>query len=192
MEHHIDAKNKILGRVASEIALILQGKKSASYERNRVSDDKVFVTNYEHIALTGNKREEKIYYHHTGYVGHLKELTFEEKFEKDPTWVLRQAVRKMLPKNFLNQKRLANLVFIGADGKPKGKVPKAQRTAAKLARRPKKRAPKMAVKSAPAVAEKKMMEEMPAEMPEPVEMASQMPEQMPEAAPMEMNETKSE
>lgn len=112
MEHHIDAKNKILGRVASDIALILQGKKSAKYARNRVSDDKVYVKNYEHIAVTGNKRTEKIYYHHTGYVGHLKELSFEQKFTKDPKSVLRQAVRKMLPKNFLNQRRIKNLIFV--------------------------------------------------------------------------------
>ena len=116
MEHHIDAKNKILGRLASEIALILQGKKSPTYQANRVSDDKVYVKNYEQIAISGNKREEKIYYHHTGYVGHLKELTFEQKFAKDPRWVLRQAVRKMLPKNFLNQKRLKNLVFVPTGG----------------------------------------------------------------------------
>ncbi len=112
MDHHIDAKNKILGRIASEIALILQGKKSVAYAPNRVSGDRVLVTNYKDIALTGNKRAQKIYYHHTGYVGHLKELSFEEKFAKDPKWVLRQAVRKMLPKNFLNQKRLKNLIFV--------------------------------------------------------------------------------
>jgi large subunit ribosomal protein L13 len=122
MEHHIDAKNRPLGRVASEIAVILQGKKSASYEKNRVSDDKVLVTNYEQIALTGNKRAEKTYYHHTGYVGHLKELSFEQKFAKDPKWVLRQAVRKMLPKNFLNQKRLKNLVFVPAKAAAKTAV----------------------------------------------------------------------
>lgn len=114
MEYHIDAKNKILGRVATEIALILQGKKSAAYERNRVSDDKVFVANVDGIRVTGNKAENKIYYHHTGYVGHLKELTYEQKFAKDPRSVLRQAVRKMLPKNFLNQKRIKNLVFVEA------------------------------------------------------------------------------
>ncbi len=117
MEHHIDAKNKILGRLASEISLILQGKKSAAYEPNRVSDDKVYVKNYEDIKVTGNKTTQKIYYHHTGYVGHLKELTYEKKFAKDPKSVLRQAVRKMLPKNFLNQKRLKNLIFVEA-GKP--------------------------------------------------------------------------
>jgi large subunit ribosomal protein L13 len=112
MEYHIDAKNKILGRIASEIALILQGKKSATYARNRVSADKVFITNIEGIKVTGAKAEQKIYYHHTGYVGHLKELTYEQKFAKDPKSILRQAVRKMLPKNFLNQQRIKNLIFV--------------------------------------------------------------------------------
>lgn len=112
MEHHIDAKNKILGRLASEIALILQGKKTAAYERNRVSDDKVYVKNVGGIVVTGAKAKQKIYYHHTGYVGHLKELTYEQKFSKDPKSVLRQAVRKMLPKNFLNQRRIKNLIFV--------------------------------------------------------------------------------
>ncbi|HVO28696.1 MAG TPA: 50S ribosomal protein L13 [Candidatus Paceibacterota bacterium] len=112
MEYHIDANNKVLGRVASDIALILQGKKSASYERNRVSDDKVYVKNVQGIRVTGNKATQKVYYHHTGYVGHLKELTYEQKFGKDPKSVLRQAVRKMLPKNFLNQQRIKNLIFV--------------------------------------------------------------------------------
>ncbi len=114
MEHHIDAKNKPLGRVASEIAVILQGKKSPSYARNRVSDDRVYVSNYDAVAIGGNKLTQKIYYRHTGYVGHLKEATLAEKMAKNPKWVLREAVRKMLPKNFLNQKRLKNLVFVEA------------------------------------------------------------------------------
>lgn len=112
MEYHIDAKNKILGRVASDIALILQGKKSSSYERNRVSADKVYVKNVDGIRVTGNKAEQKVYYRHTGYVGHLKELTYEQKFAKDPRTVLRLAVRNMLPKNFLNKQRIKNLVFV--------------------------------------------------------------------------------
>ena len=114
MEYHIDAKNKILGRVASEIALILQGKKEASYQRNRVSDDKVYVENYDQIRVTGSKPTQKIYYRHTGYVGHLKELTYEQQFAKDPKAVLHRAVRKMLPRNFLNQKRLKNLIFVAS------------------------------------------------------------------------------
>jgi large subunit ribosomal protein L13 len=115
MEYHIDADKKILGRVASDIALILQGKKSASYERHHVSDDKVYVKNVGGIVVTGQKATQKIYYHHTGYVGHLKELSYEKKFAKDPKSVLRQAVRKMLPKNFLNQRRLKNLVFVESE-----------------------------------------------------------------------------
>lgn len=112
MEYHIDAKNKILGRLASDIAMILQGKKSPSFERNRVSDDKVYVTNVDQVVVTGKKMTDKIYYKHTGYVGHLKEKTLEQKMEKDPRWVLQRAVRKMLPRNFLTQKRIKNLVFL--------------------------------------------------------------------------------
>jgi large subunit ribosomal protein L13 len=112
MDYHIDAKDKVLGRVATDIALILQGKKSAKYEQNRVSDDKVYVKNVDGIKVTGDKAEQKTYYRHTGYVGHLKELSYNQKFAKDPKVVLRQAVRKMLPKNFLNQKRIKNLVFV--------------------------------------------------------------------------------
>ncbi len=112
MDYHIDAKNKILGRVASEVALILQGKRSPKYEPRVVSNDKVFLKNYKDIAVSGKKFKEKIYYRHTGYVGHLKEKTFEEAFRKDPKWVTREAVRRMLPKNFLNAKRLKNLIFV--------------------------------------------------------------------------------
>ena len=106
MDYHIDAKNKVLGRVASDIALMLQGKKHASYARNRVSDDKVFVKNYKEIIGDRRKRTQKIYRHHTGYVGHLKELTYEQKFAKDPRTVLRRAVRKMLPRNFLEPEKV--------------------------------------------------------------------------------------
>ncbi len=116
MDYHIDAKNKILGRVATDISLMLQGKKSATFERNRVSADKVYVTNYESIMVTGKKSTDKIYYKHTGYVGHLKEKSFEQHMAKDPRFVLRRAVRKMLPRNFLTQQRMKNLVFVEPAG----------------------------------------------------------------------------
>jgi len=112
MEYHIDAKNKVLGRVATDISLILQGKKSAAFERNRVSADKVYVTNYDSIIVTGKKATDKVYYKHTGYVGHLKEKSFEQHMAKDPRFVLRHAVRKMLPRNFLTQQRIKNLIFV--------------------------------------------------------------------------------
>jgi large subunit ribosomal protein L13 len=117
MDYHIDAKNKVLGRMATDIALILQGKKSAAYQRNAVSDDKVYVKNVESLRVTGNnKMTQKIYYKHTGYVGHLKEKTLQQKMEDDPKWVLQHAVRKMLPRNFLTQKRIKNLVFLDSKG----------------------------------------------------------------------------
>ncbi len=112
MDYHLDAKNKPLGRLASEIALILQGKKSPKYEPRLVGSDRVLIQNCKDMAFTGNKREQKIYYKHTGYVGHLKEKTLEQAMQKDPKWVLREAVRRMLPKNFLNQRRMKNLIFV--------------------------------------------------------------------------------
>lgn len=112
MEYLIDAKNKRLGRLASEIAVVLQGKKSAAYEPNLVGSDKVMLKNYKQVTLSGKKFKEKRYYRHTGYIGHLKERSFEEAFTKDPKKVVREAVRRMLPKNFLNARRLKNLVFI--------------------------------------------------------------------------------
>jgi large subunit ribosomal protein L13 len=117
MDYHIDAKNKVLGRLATEISLILQGKKSATFERNRVSADKVYVTNYDSITVTGKKATDKVYYKHTGYVGHLNEKSFEQHMARDPKFVLRQAVRKMLPRNFLTQQRIKNLVFVDPSGK---------------------------------------------------------------------------
>mgnify|MGYP001576365128 CR=1 FL=1 len=112
MEYVIDAKNKRLGRLASEIATIIQGKKSADYEPRLVGSDKVMLKNYKAVTVSGKKFKEKKYYRHTGYIGHLKERTFEEAFNKDPKRVIREAVRRMLPKNFLNSRRLKNLVFV--------------------------------------------------------------------------------
>jgi large subunit ribosomal protein L13 len=115
MEYHIDAKDKVLGRLATDISLILQGKMSATFERNRVSNDTVFVTNWDKIKISGNKATDKVYYHHTGYVGHLKEMTYQQHMEKDPKFILRRAVRKMLPRNFLTQQRIKGLVFVEAN-----------------------------------------------------------------------------
>jgi len=115
MDYHIDAKNKKLGRLASEIALILQGKKNANYEPHLVGADRVILKNYSQIVVTGKKATQKIYYRHTGYVGHLKETNFETAFKKSSRNVVRESVRKMLPKNFLNQKRLKNLIFTDHD-----------------------------------------------------------------------------
>jgi|SRR5882724_7080721 len=112
MDYVIDAKGKRLGRVATEIATILQGKKNANYAPNKVGEDRALVKNVDKITWTGNKGEQRIYYHHTGYMGHVKEQTLAERKAKDPKKMLRETVRHMLPKNFINTPRMKHLVFI--------------------------------------------------------------------------------
>lgn len=109
MEYVINAKNKKLGRLASEIAVILQGKKDVAYEPRLEGKDSVVVENVGEISFTGSKYEQKKYYRHTGYMGHLYEKTLRMAFEKDPKKVLRMAVERMLPKNALKRKRLRRL-----------------------------------------------------------------------------------
>ena len=106
MLHTIDAKNKILGRLASEIAVILQGKKSASYEPRNRGEDKVVVKNASQIKVTGGKEKKTVYYRHTGYMGHLREKLMKDIMSQRPEELLREAVRNMLPRNFLRDKRL--------------------------------------------------------------------------------------
>ncbi len=108
-EHIIDAKGKTLGRLASEIAVILQGKKHVSYLPREAGSDRVIVKNAAKIVVTGKKMTQKIYYRHTGYMGHLRKNTLRELMEKDPTRALEYAVFNMLPKNFLRQKRMNRL-----------------------------------------------------------------------------------
>lgn len=109
MEYVIDVKNKKLGRVASEVATILQGKMSPKYEPRFEGTDTVTIKNIKLIELTGKKAEQKIYYKHTGPLGHLKERKFANVFEKNPAFVLRHAVKLMLPKNKLQAKRMRRL-----------------------------------------------------------------------------------
>ncbi len=111
MEHTIDAKGKRLGRLASEIAVILQGKKYPNYERRTAGKDKVTVKNIKFIQISGKKYEEKDYHRHSGPLGHLKTETYKQKFTKNPAWVLEHAVRLMLPKNRLQKPRLKRLII---------------------------------------------------------------------------------
>ena len=111
MEHIIDVKDKKLGRVASQIALILQGKNKATYEKNKSGTDVVIIKNISGIVVTGKKEDQKIYYRHSGKIGHLKETKYKRVFDKDPKWVLQNAVRLMLPKNKLRAKRIRRLKF---------------------------------------------------------------------------------
>lgn len=111
MEIIIDAKKQKLGRLASKIAGILQNKGSVAYNPRLEGGNKVIVKNISGIEVSGKKAGQKIYYRHTGYMGHLKEKTYKEAFEKKPSWALRHAVRGMLPKNRLQAKRLKQLII---------------------------------------------------------------------------------
>lgn len=107
--HFIDADNKVLGRLASDIAVLLMGKNKPQYAPNAEIGDKVVVTNASKIAVTGKKLHDKTYYHHTGYPKGLRSITLEKLLEKKPTEVLRKAVEGMLPKNRLRKVRMSNL-----------------------------------------------------------------------------------
>lgn len=111
MDYTIDAKNKPLGRLASEIAVVLQGKKSPYYEPRLAGGVKVIVKNADKIIFSKNKLIQKKYFKHTGYVGHLKEYSLEELWQKSPEKVIRQAVKRMLPKNYLREKRMKRLII---------------------------------------------------------------------------------
>lgn len=116
MDYIIDAKNRVLGRLASEIALILQDKDKPSYDPRLSGKNRVVVKNIRLIKVTGRKEEQKIYYRHTGYIGHLKEIKFKEMFQKNPDRILRLAVRGMLPKNRLLNQRLKRLIIEKENG----------------------------------------------------------------------------
>ncbi len=112
MEHVIDATNKNLGRLASEVAVILQGKTSPNYEPRLAGENKVIIKNIDRMTISGRKETQKIYFRHTGYMGHLKEETYQEVVEKKgKEEALRRAVLRMLPKNKLQNIRIKNLVI---------------------------------------------------------------------------------
>jgi len=111
----IDAENKVLGRLATEIAKILRGKNKVYFSPDVECGDNVIVINAEKVRLTGNKIEEKIYRWHTGYPGGLKERTAKMMLEKKPEFLIYHAVKGMLPKNKLRDKLLKNLkIYKGA------------------------------------------------------------------------------
>ncbi len=111
MEHVIDAKNKKLGRFATQVATLLQGKHKATYQPNLSGDDTVIVKNASQIVVSGRKASQKVYYSHTTQIGHLKKRKYADVFEKDPSWVIRHAVNLMLPNNKLRAKRIKRLKF---------------------------------------------------------------------------------
>lgn len=114
--HLIDASDKPLGRLASQIAVLLRGKHKPIFSPHLDTGDFVVVVNAERVKLTGNKMRDKYYYHHTGYPGGIKSIQAEKLFIKKPVEPLRLAVKRMLPKNALNRKVLLKLkLYAGPD-----------------------------------------------------------------------------
>jgi len=112
----VDADGKTLGRLASEIATMLTGKNKPMYVPHLLCGDYVVVVNCEKIHVTGNKRQQKRYYTHSGYHGGLKERTLNQMLEKTADRVITHAVKGMLPKTALGRKMLARLkVYEGSD-----------------------------------------------------------------------------
>ena len=112
----VDASGKTLGRLASKIAVLLMGKHKKDYTPHVDNGDFVVVINAEKIHVTGKKLEKKIYYKHTGYMGHLKETPLKDMLAKKPEEVIRLAVTGMLPKNRLRDRRMKRLkVYAGPE-----------------------------------------------------------------------------
>ena len=116
----VDADGRRLGRMASEIAVILQGKHKPIYTPHVDTGDYVIVVNAEKIDLTGEKWDKKLFQRHSGYIGGLKELTYRRLIERRPTFPVREAVRRMLPKSKLGRRMLRKLKVYEGPAHPHG------------------------------------------------------------------------
>src|ERR671925_1413896 len=112
----VDAEGKNLGRLATQIAETLRGKRKPQYTPHVDTGDYVVVVNAEKIAVTGKKLDEKLYYRHSGYPGALRSRPLREELERRPTEVLRKAVKGMLPRNRLGRAQLTKLkIYVGPE-----------------------------------------------------------------------------
>jgi large subunit ribosomal protein L13 len=113
----VDAQDLVLGRLATQIATVLRGKHKPTFTPHADTGDHVIVVNADKVALTGRKREQKIYYRHSGYIGGIKSITADQLLASAHSdRVLRNAVRGMLPKNSLGRTMLSKLrVYSGPD-----------------------------------------------------------------------------
>ncbi len=120
----VDATDKTLGRLASEIAQVLKGKHKPTYAPNVDAGDFVVVINAEKIAVTGRRLEQKKYYRHSNYPGGLSETTLKDMLIKHPTRPIKLAVKGMLPKNVLGRQMLTKLkVYAGSEHKHQAQQP---------------------------------------------------------------------
>ncbi len=114
----IDAEGKPLGRVAAKVAYILRGKNKATYTPSQETGDYVVVINADKVTISGRKRQNKMYYHHSGFPGGLREANFDQLIEKHPTDPLEKAVWGMLPKGPLGRKLYKNVKFYAGSNHP--------------------------------------------------------------------------
>jgi len=122
----VDAADKTLGRLASEIALRLRGKHKPVYTPHVDTGDYIVVVNADKIRVTGRKATDKMYHHHTGYIGNLKSISFEKMQAKAPGRVLELAVKGMLPKNPLGRAMYRKLkIYAGPEHQHAAQQPKA-------------------------------------------------------------------
>jgi len=110
--HTIDATNKVLGRLAAEIAVLLRGKYKRNFVPYKDMGDFVVIKNVDKIRLTGKKMEKKKYFRHTGYLGGLKEIPLKKIFKTNPEKILIKAVLGMLPKNKLRARQIKRLKIL--------------------------------------------------------------------------------
>lgn len=129
--HVLDAEGQTLGRLATKVAELLQGKHKPTYTRHLDMGDFVIVVNASRVRVTGNKLDGKIYYRHTGYVGGIKETPLREMLEKHPDRVIEKAVKGMLPRNKLAGSLLRHLkVYAGPDHSHEAQVNRKRGVAA--------------------------------------------------------------
>jgi large subunit ribosomal protein L13 len=114
----VNAEGKVLGRLSTELAKILKGKNKPIYTPHVDTGDFVVVVNAGKVTLTGKKLKDKIYYHHTGYPGGIKQMNAEKLLAKKPTEMIRMAVRGMLPKNSLGRQMLRKLKIYAGSNHP--------------------------------------------------------------------------
>ncbi|MFC1939405.1 50S ribosomal protein L13 [Chloroflexota bacterium] len=123
--HVIDASEKVLGKLATEVAGLLMGKHKPTFCRHLDMGDFVVVINAEKVSVTGNKTKQKLYYRHSGYPGGLKSITLERMMQTYPTRVIEQAVKGMLPHNRLGAQMMKKLRVYAGDAHPHGAQIKA-------------------------------------------------------------------
>ncbi|MGI9311664.1 MAG: 50S ribosomal protein L13 [bacterium] len=112
----VDAEDKVLGRLAAQIAHRLRGKHKPEYTPHVDTGDYIVVVNAAKVAVTGNKANAKVYYHHTGHPGGIKEISYQQMMAKHPTRVIEHAVKGMLPRSKLGRAMLSKLkVYAGAE-----------------------------------------------------------------------------